>query len=75
MAKDKKDNPEVAIKPEVTKPEVAIKPVDKFTRGGILGSVRYGKYRDMLAGYLMDGELYSEKDIKTILKENYGVVI
>ena len=74
MAKDKKDNPEVT-KPPVAKPEVAIKPVDKFTRGGILGSVRYGKYRDMLAGYLMDGELYSEKDIKEILKEQFNRVI
>ncbi len=63
MTKDKKDKP-------VTKPEV-----DKFTKGGILGSVRYGQYRDMLAGYLMDGELYSEKDIKEILKEQFNRVI
>jgi len=40
-----------------------------------LGSVRYGQYRDMLAGYLMDGELYSEKDIKEILKEQFNRVI
>ena len=62
-----KDKP--VTKP-VTKPEV-----DKFTKGGILGSVRYGQYRDMLAGYLMDGELYSEKDINEILKEQFNRVI
>lgn len=57
------------------KEEVERPPVDKFTKGGILGSVKYGKYADCLSGFLLDGELYTEQDIKTVLKEQYGVVI
>lgn len=70
----KKEEKVKAPKQEEIKP-MAIAPVAKYSRQGILGSVKYGRYVDFLSGHLLNEVFYTEDDIKTILKEKYNMEV